>query len=174
MPEEKRRPPFYGKYRETVSDNADPLAQGRIRAKIPDILGDKESGWALPCAPHFGNGAGIFFIPPKGANIWIEFEYGHPDRPIWTGGFWGKPTELPVLSAPPLLPNKKVFKTDLCTITLDDTRGTGGITIESSVGSGAKIVMNTEGITISCGLSKLQIGPASVSVNDGALEVTSI
>jgi Type VI secretion system/phage-baseplate injector OB domain len=171
MADEKRRPPFHGKYRGTVSDNADPLALGRVRARIPDILGDKESGWALPCAPHFGNGTGIFFIPPKDANIWIEFEYGDPDHPIWTGGFWSKPTDLPTLSAPPLLPNKKVFKTDRCTIMLDDTPGFGGITIESSVGSPAKIVMNSQYIEISCGLNILKIGPVSVTINGDALEV---
>ncbi len=170
MPE-KRRPPFYGKYRGTVTDNADLLMKGRIRAKIPDILGDKESGWALPCAPYFGKGVGLFLIPPKDASVWIEFEYGDPDRPIWTGGFWDKPTDLPVLSAPPLLPDKKVLKTDSCTITLDDTPGIGGITIESSSGVSAKIVMSVQGIEISCAAGKVKVGPVSVSVNDGALEV---
>ncbi len=171
MPGEKRRPPFYGKYRGTVSDNADLLMLGRIRAKIPDILGDKESGWALPCLPYFGKGVGLFLIPPTGASVWMEFEYGDPDRPIWTGGFWDKATDLPVQGAPPLLPDQKVLKTDSCTITLDDTPGIGGITIETKSGVSAKIDMSVDGIEISCAKGKVKIGPVNVSVNDGALEV---
>ncbi len=171
MPEEKRRPPFYGKYRGTVSDNVDLLMLGRVRAKIPDILGDKESGWALPCSPYVGKGVGLFLVPPKGASVWIEFEYGNPDRPIWSGGFWDKSTDLPVMAAPPLLPNKKVLKTANCTITLDDTPGIGGITIEASSGVSAKIALSAQGIEISCAKGKVKIGPINVSINDGALEV---
>jgi hypothetical protein len=168
---DKKGPPFYGKYRGKVSNNADPLMQGRIRANIPDILGDKESGWALPCAPYFGKGVGLFLIPPKDASVWIEFEHGDPDYPIWTGGFWDKPTDLPVIAAPPLLPNMKVLKTDNCTITLDDTPGVGGVTIESKGPPPAKIVMSKDGIEISCANGKVEIGPLKVSVNGDALEV---
>jgi uncharacterized protein involved in type VI secretion and phage assembly len=173
MPEEKRRPPFYGKYRGTVTDNADLLMLGRVRAKIPDILGDKESGWALPCSPYAGKGVGLFLVPPKGASVWIEFEYGNPDRPIWSGGFWDKATDLPVQSAPQLLPDNKVLKTNNCTITLDDTPGISGITIEAKSGAvSAKIEMSMDGITISCAKGKVKTGPITVSINDGALEVS--
>ena len=171
MPDEKRRPPFYGKYKGTVTDNVDLLMLGRIRATIPDILGDKESGWALPCLPYFGKGVGLFLIPPKGASVWMEFQYGNPDYPIWAGGFWDKTTDLPVQSTPPLLPDQKVLKTDSCTITLDDTPGIGGITIESKSGVSAKIEMSMDGIEISCAKGKVKIGPISVSINDSALEV---
>jgi len=33
-------------------------------------------------------GVGLFFLPPKGANVWVEFEGGDPDYPIWSGCFW--------------------------------------------------------------------------------------
>ena len=39
---------FFGKYRGLVTDNQDPLSLGRIRAKVPELLGDVETGWALP------------------------------------------------------------------------------------------------------------------------------
>jgi hypothetical protein len=157
---------YYGKYRGTVTDNLDLLMQGRIRAKVPAVLGDEETGWALPSSPFGGSGVGFFSTPSKGANVWIEFEGGNPDHPIWSGSFWGL-TEAPVQDP---LNMKKVLKTDTVTITVDDTPGIGGVTIELK--SGAKIVMGISGITLSCGSSSIKVTPASVTVNDGALEVT--
>jgi uncharacterized protein involved in type VI secretion and phage assembly len=156
---------YFGKYRGEVTDNTDPLMLGRVRARVPAIFGDNDSGWALPCAPYAGNGVGFFFVPPIGAKVWIEFEAGNTEVPIWSGGFWGT-GETPKT---PALPGIKIIKTDSATITLDDTPGVGGITIETT--SGLKIVMNMSGIELSNGSAKIKLTPASVSVNDGALEV---
>ena len=79
---------FYGKYRGLVSDVDDPSKLGRLRAKVPAVLGDEESGWALPSLPFAGPAMGQFTIPPAGAGVWIEFEAGDPSLPIWTGCFW--------------------------------------------------------------------------------------
>jgi uncharacterized protein involved in type VI secretion and phage assembly len=81
---------FYGKYRGFVRDNADPLNLGRVKAAIPEVLGEVTSGWALPCAPYAGSGLGFFAIPPNGARVWIEFEGGDVSRPVWTGTWWGE------------------------------------------------------------------------------------
>ena len=43
----------------------------------------------MPCAPFAGSGVGFFALPPVGANVWVEFEGGDPDYPIWSGCFWG-------------------------------------------------------------------------------------
>jgi uncharacterized protein involved in type VI secretion and phage assembly len=80
---------FYGKYRGEVVDVNDPENQGRIRAKVPEVLGSEESGWALPAAPYAGPGVGTFMIPPVGAAVWMEFEAGLVSRPIYTGCIWG-------------------------------------------------------------------------------------
>ncbi len=80
---------FYGKYRGTVEDVEDKKRLGRIRAWVPEVLGDELSPWALPCAPFAGDGMGQFALPPKKAGVWIEFEAGDPARPIWSGGWWG-------------------------------------------------------------------------------------
>lgn len=85
---------FYGKHEGVVVDVEDPLGIGRIRAKVPAVLGeDVVSGWALPCAP-FGGGKdrGFLFLPEPGDTVWIEFAAGDPCRPIWVGAFWGAPT----------------------------------------------------------------------------------
>src|SRR5204862_2003047 len=66
----------YGKYRGTVSDNQDPLNQGRIKANVPEILGEVDSGWALPCVPYAGDKTGVYTVPPVGAGVWVEFQAG--------------------------------------------------------------------------------------------------
>jgi hypothetical protein len=159
--------PFYGKYRGKVIENSDPLMQGRIRAQVPAIFGDDVSGWALPCSPYGGKGVGFFFIPPIDANVWIEFENGNPDYPIWTGCFWGA-NEAPKI---PGLPNViKMIKTDLATITINDSQegGGGGITIETT--AGFKIIIDSMGIELtSNGKANLKLTNDQVSINDGAL-----
>lgn len=84
---------FFGKYEGVVTDVADPLAIGRVRARVPEVFGvEMESGWALPCAP-FGGGKnrGMLFLPETGDTVWIEFAAGDLSRPIWSGAFWGAP-----------------------------------------------------------------------------------
>jgi uncharacterized protein involved in type VI secretion and phage assembly len=159
-------PPFYGKYRGVVSDNRDPLMLGRIRAKVEDVLGDQESGWAMPSVPYAGKSVGLFLIPPTNTSVWIEFEHGNPDYPVWSGCFWAQ-GELP---ATPAVAEMKVLKTDTCTITLNDLPGAGGITIETS--AGMKIVISATGIEITDGAGgSIKLTGPQVSVNDGALEV---
>lgn len=86
----------YGKYRGFVVDVADPEKRARIRVKVPSVLGDAESSWALPCAP-FGGGAtfGWFAVPPVDAQVWVEFEEGDINRPIWVGTFWQSSSDVP-------------------------------------------------------------------------------
>ena len=82
---EQLRSRFFGKYRGVVTDNDDPEQLGRIRARVPEVLAGVESPWALPCVPYAGPNQGQYMIPPVDAGVWIEFEGGHPSRPIWAG-----------------------------------------------------------------------------------------
>jgi hypothetical protein len=91
---------YYGKYRGFVVDNADPLHLGRLKLTVPSVLGpDVVTGWALPCVPYGGMAnQGFLFIPENKAGVWVEFEEGNLDFPIWSGTFWSKPegaSELP-------------------------------------------------------------------------------
>ena len=109
-------------------------------------------------------------LPTVGAGVWIEFEHGDPDFPIWSGCWWGSAAEMPpVLLAPPY--KKVMIQTEGGTsITLDDTPGIGGITLQTSAGQ--KLVLSATGIVIDNGMgAKIEITGPSVSVNDGALEV---
>lgn len=163
---------FMGKYRGVVSDNADPLHLGRVRARVPDVAGGQELGWALPCAPFGGNQVGFFAVPDRGAGVWIEFECGDPDYPIWTGCFWTDQSQMPntVTSAG----EKKLFiKTkEGHSLLLDGSSSSTGITIQAS--GGQKIIINSDGIQIDNGNNvKVVLSTSGVSVNNGALEVTT-
>ena len=187
MPEAPDR--YYGKYRGTVFNNIDPEQRGRIMALVPDVLGITPSNWALPCVAIAGKQQGTFMVPQLGAGVWIEFEQGDPDYPIWVGGFWGSLPEVPVAAlTPPAIPpgQNLVFQTTLQhSLILSDAApvpvtapvpppappGTGGIVLRSP--SGALIVVNDAGIFINNGkgASVELIGP-SVMINKLALVVT--
>jgi uncharacterized protein involved in type VI secretion and phage assembly len=161
---------FYGKFRGRVTDIEDPLMIGRIKASVPDVMSDDESGWAMPCAPFGGNGLGFLALPSVGAGVWIEFENGDPDYPIWTGCWFGSADELPpILLTPPY--KKTLIKTaGGHSVLLDDTPGNGGITLETATGQ--KITLSASGIEIDNGMgAKISLTGPQVSVNQGALEV---
>ena len=161
---------FFGKYRGKGENNIDPLQLGRVQVSVPAVLGEGTLSWAMPCAPFAGNGVGFFAVPPNGANVWVEFEAGDPDYPIYSGGFWGV-GETPVL---PALPFTKAIVTDALTLKLDDTPGIGGFTLEvnpPAVAVPVKLVCNSSGMELTCGAASVKLTPASVSINNGALEV---
>ena len=168
---------YYGKYRGTVINNIDPEQRGRIMAMVPDVLGFTPSSWAMPCVPLAGKQEGTFMVPQVGAGVWIEFEQGDPDYPIWVGGFWGIAAEVPALALvpPPIPPGQNIVvqTTGKHTLLLSDSAPTpvsGGIVLKTL--SGAMIVVNDSGIYINNGkgASLTLIGPA-VTVNNGALTV---
>ncbi len=160
-------PQFFGKFRGKVENNVDPMQLGRIQVSVPAVLGDGTLSWAMPCVPYAGPQVGFFAIPPRDANVWVEFEGGDPDYPIWSGCFWGV-GEVPAL---PALAEMKVIKTDGLTLTLSDLPGIGGITLETS--SGQKITLTAMGVEIDNGQgAKIALTGPQVSVNNGALDVT--
>jgi len=162
--------PFFGKYRGKVENNVDPQQQGRVQVSCPAVLGDGSLSWALPCTPYAGSGVGLFLVPPVGANVWVEFEGGDPDFPIYSGCFWGL-GEAPVT---PALASTKILKTEGLTLKLDDLPGAGGFTLEvgpPAVATPMTLKMTSAGIEIENGSAKVQLTVASVSVNNGALEV---
>ncbi|MGA2249204.1 phage baseplate assembly protein V [Terracidiphilus sp.] len=174
-PAQKKR--YYGKYRGLVIDNLDPLQTGRIMAQVAALAGETPSTWALPCVPAAGIQSGVFLVPPIGSQVWIEFEQGDPDYPIWTGGFWGTAADVPVFAtAPPAIPpgqNIVLQTTGQNMILISDaapTPVTGGIILKST--AGAMLVVNDTGIYISNGQGAMitLIGPTT-DVNIGALTV---
>lgn len=161
---------FFGKYRGKVENNVDPQQQGRIQVSVPAVFGEGSLSWAMPCVPYAGPGVGLFAIPPVGANVWVEFEGGDPDYPIWSGCFWGL-CEAPAM---PALAFTKILKTDGITLKLDDTPGIGGFILEinpPAVAIPIRLACDVSGVELTHGAASIKLTPASVSINNGALEV---
>lgn len=164
---------FHGKYRGTVLNNIDPLQIGRILVTVPDVLGLTPTSWAMPCVPIAGKQMGTYVIPQVGAGVWIEFEQGNPDYPIWVGGYWGIAAEVPALALAgvPASPSIVLQTALQNTIVVSDLPGpTGGIMLKST--TGATLIVNDTGIYIQNGkgASLVMVGP-SVTVNNGALTI---
>ena len=165
---------FFGKYRGKVAGNFDTDNRGRILVRVPDVLGSG-TGWALPSAPYAGLSAGIFAIPPIDANVWVEFEGGNPDRPIWTGCFWELGEVPPIaLAGPPIAAAPRiVLQTGPSQqfIAISDAPGpAGGITLKTT--SGAMIMINDTGIVITNGKGAvITLAQNTVDINMGALTV---
>jgi len=164
---------YYGKYRGTVLQNVDPLQMGRIQVIVPDVSAVLPSSWAMPCVPIAGKQMGSYFVPQIGSGVWVEFEQGDPDYPIWTGCFWGSAAELPVLALAgnPVSPSIVLGTGLMNTIAVSDLPGpTGGILLKSA--TGAFILVNDTGIVIQNGkgASVTLVGP-TVTINEGALVV---
>jgi len=113
----------FGKYRGLVEDTEDPEMLGRIRARVPEILGEEQqSAWALPCTPYAGENEGQFMIPPVGAGVWIEFEAGDVSRPIWSGCWWGSDNLPENVEGTRATPPVKIIRSENgLQVTLDDS-----------------------------------------------------
>lgn len=167
---------FFGKYRGTVLNNIDPEMRGRLLLNVPDVLNLIPSTWAEPCVPLAGPTGppmGVYMVPPIGAGVWVEFEHGDLNYPIWVGCRWGMSSDIPPLAHAglPISPNIVMQTSGQNALVISDLPGpTGGIMLKSP--TGASIIVNDTGIYIQNGkgASIVMAGP-SVTINNGALVV---
>jgi uncharacterized protein involved in type VI secretion and phage assembly len=161
---------YFGKYRGIVLNNTDPMQVGRLMVEVPAFSGLFPSKWAMPCFPLAGKQMGAWMLPHIGAAVWVEFEQGDPDYPIWTGGFYCSAAEVPALALAgnPASPSILLQTAMQNTVVACDLPGpAGGIVLKSA--NGASITVNDTGIYIQNGkgASIEMVGP-NVTIN-GAL-----
>jgi uncharacterized protein involved in type VI secretion and phage assembly len=167
----------WGKYAGKVADNADPEQMGRLKVTCDAIFG-AETVWAVPCVPYAGKGVGFYFIPPKDAGVWIEFEGGDTSRPIWTGCYWAK-GELPSDAASADI---KLIVTDKASLKIDDSSGevvlqnqndaktTWADDVKTEAGSATHTV-GADGVVSESTPGKLEVGAAGVTINNGSMTI---
>jgi hypothetical protein len=185
----------WGKYRGKVIDTSDPMIAGRLLCTVAAMPG-MELNWAMPAVPYASvGGQGFFALPLIGSDVWIEFEQGDPNRPIWSGGYWelGEEPLMPEIDpeAPELV---NVLRSSFNTLLFNDAPGEdGGVTI-SAIDPVAPVpvtlTMNELGFTVTCGELSLSMDPEvgitlkagstvmvltpeTVTVETGSVEVTA-
>lgn len=183
------RQALLGKFRGVVVDNADPLRMGRVQALVPDAGGDAPSTWALPCLPLAAAQLGLFAAPPIGARVWIEYEHGDLDRPIWTGCFWDSVDDVPpgLVPAAPRARGLALVLPNRTTVAVGDEPGGPAVRIETA--GGASLTVTDDEITLqTAGGARLSLGAAglrlesgrgasvtldgiTINLNDGALKI---
>jgi uncharacterized protein involved in type VI secretion and phage assembly len=159
---ERVRGRFFGKYRGTVSQID--TATLRIKAKVPAVLKDQDTGWCTPCVPYAGKQVGFAFLPEQGAGVWIEFEGGDVSYPIWSGCYW-RADELPADATPTV---KTIATPQGLKLLLDDD----GQMITLSDDSGNTVTLDSNGITAERGGKKMLVSDSGVDLDDGAVEVS--
>lgn len=88
---------LYGKYKGICTNNQDPEGLLRIKVKIPGLFDEEIEEWALPCitpATEYtddGNKRRAVQKPPEeGQGVWVEFEAGDENAPIWAGVWYDR------------------------------------------------------------------------------------
>ena len=163
---------YSGKYRATVINNIDPKFEARLQVQCPDVTGLAPATWARCAVPSGGMQNGFVSLPVIGAAVWVEFEQGDPDFPIWTGCYYRNAGEVPALAkvVPPGVPGFAMQTPLQNGLLINDAPGpTGGILLKSGT---ASITINELGIMIQNGKgASIFLTNNQVIVNQGALMV---
>jgi uncharacterized protein involved in type VI secretion and phage assembly len=94
--ERRQRERHYGKYRGKIVEIGSGEQLGFVRALVPAVYGEAlESPWAAPAAPFGGDAYGWLMLPKLDDGVWIEFEGGDCDLPVWSGFWWAKNDRKP-------------------------------------------------------------------------------
>ncbi|MBK6467782.1 MAG: hypothetical protein IPL38_20910 [Rhodobacter sp.] len=162
---ERQRTTFYGKYRGLVSENDDPDGLGRIKAEVPAVLGAEVSQWAMPCLPFAGPKHGLALIPEVGDGVWIEFEAGNLNMPIWSGCWWADDQRPEPAGA-----TQRLLATSAGHQVLIDEEADE---IRLVHPGGAELVLGKDAITLTLGQAKIEMSSSEVIINDGMAKITT-
>jgi phage protein D len=128
-----------------VTDNQDPDGQGRVKVKYPWLSGEHASDWARLVTPGGGPDRGVEFLPEIHDEVLVGFEQNDMDYPYVLGGLWNGKDAPPKKNGEVVsgghVQQRIIRSRSGHIITLDDSDGGGGITIQDK--SGNKIALDT-------------------------------
>lgn len=154
---------YFGKYRGKV-DEVD-YKTGYLTAFVPKVYGENlPSPKAAPCVPYAGKKYGMAFLPKKDDGVWIEFEAGNKEDPIWSG-FWWADNEMADDTKKEDV--RGIVTKEKLKFIMDDANKT--IILEHP--SGSKIELGDKKIILEVKKQKIEISSSSITLNDGAFEV---
>jgi hypothetical protein len=159
-------PTFFGKYRGKIVNLKDPLNQGRVEVSVPSVFGVNKAKWAMPCVFYAGKDRGAVTMPPIDSNVWVEFEAGDPDLPIWSGCFWGA-GEFPSAAKVSDLSKVQLFQIPGFKLMIDDS-SKKTVTLEVKppfVDNVMQLVFDKDQITLSNKESNITLKPDAVSLS---------
>jgi hypothetical protein len=171
---------YFGKYSGIVKDNRDDDKLGRIMVSVPAIFDPDETVRARPVLPY-----GVFFVPEKDTGVWVEFEGGDPNLPLWVGVQPAPGAFADAQSAsPPTIRAVSTVSGHL--LVFDDTSGSeaivltdgahqhvlsldgDGVTVQEGQ-SGNKITISSDSVVIEqCSGHKISLESGTVSVSHQA------
>lgn len=166
-----------GFHRGIVSNIEDPEQRGRIKCLIPDVLGKEvESAWCEPCVTVAYDRGGDFCLPNVKETIWIAFEDGNPNKPIYMGNWWQK-------GMTPLGANYGAEKSQVrvinyanCLITLKDSTisvNVGGGGVELLINNGSVAITGNLTVSGNINAGSINTGPiTSGAINAGSLSTS--
>ncbi|WP_121062639.1 phage baseplate assembly protein V [Chachezhania antarctica] len=170
---------FYGKYRGLVTGHEMLPQRGRVKVKVPAVLGETEV-LAEICVPYAGNGTGLMLLPEVGSGAWVEFEGGDPSFPIWVGAFWGD-GQLPDAAGGD---SKRILRTNTATLEIDDNAqsltassdqgGTLALDAAASMTAGiasGEVRATGSAASVTKGQKGVEVNDVMTSVNGGNLDV---
>jgi hypothetical protein len=167
---------LYGKYRGKVVSTEDLSLTGKLLCEVPALPG-MLLNWATPAVSYPGLKQGMFALPEEGSDVWIEFEQGNPDYPIWSGGYWeeGATPPLPVVSkAAPEIAD--VYASKFSSLVMDDTPVEGSVQLsigEPAVALPVTMKMSSAGFSVKVGIHSITIDPkAGITLTSGDAKLT--
>lgn len=162
---------YYGKYSGEVVQNEDTQHLGRLQVRVPSVLGEQLTVWARPCLPY-----GHFFIPPVGTKVWVEFEAGDTQYPLWVGTWYPSGATPPQAELTP--PDNRVVHTQSGhLLELNDAEGTLTVTCASGATltldkNGGATLKNQEGSLLELNGHKARVVAMDIAL-DGTVSVTA-
>ena len=161
---------FFGKYRGSVENTLDPYGIGRLQVSVPDVFGEGTLAWAMPCLPGAGPGVGIYVLPPIGAKVWIDFERGDPEYPVWSGGYWDQ-GDAPVAIGPQN-PLTRCWAGENFKVEFLDAPGLASAKISITTAAGEAVIeAGPDAMVVSFANGEISLGLDGVTVNKGNLKV---